>query len=552
MLQKLLIAFCTIFVLTACGGDDDSDQSKIVLNPPEDLIEDEEEEGEEEGGPWLSQQFDTDTSASWSFTCVSGCNATATPTYNADDMTLDITPVWAAAGDQIENSTTIDPEIADLTGGNAHLKLYVPSSYTSAGDVNAQVFFVNAAGGKGYIGFTTVSAGWNTFNFEDIQAGDGGSFGFETEAFTLENINAIGVQIDPADGTSLVDVEGTLKIDDVIVSEEAISVEAKPVEPVVLEPLPSGDESFTFDSGVQGWGADGSAGSTVSHDADAGALVITPDWESADEGGNRPKAMGVTTNVVSGATIRMIVTVTQAQIDGGMGVQPYIQQNSGTYTQEFGPTITDLVAGDNAITYNAVELADAMRIGVQLVGPITDGQSDVVLIKQVEIDLPESGTEEPALDPLAAGDESFTFATSVEGWSSDSSAGSTVSHNAELEALVIDPDWANADTTNNRPRAMGVTTNVITGATVRFVVTLTQAHIDAGLQLQPYSQQNSGSYSQEFGGYIGNLSVGDNELSYTVPTTLVDAQRFGIQLIGGTTPSGENVLVKQVEIDLAN
>lgn len=524
MLQKLLIALCTLFVLTACGGDDGpGDQSRIVHNPPEDLNSgDDDDDDDDETGPWLSQQFDTDTSASWSFECVSGCDATGTPTYNADDMTLDVTPAWGAAGDQIEISTTIDPEIADLTGGNAHLNLYVPSSYTSAGDVNAQVFFVNAADGKGYIGFTTVSAGWNTFSFENIQAGEDGSFGFETEAFTLENINAIGVQIDPADGTSLVDVEGTLKIDDVIVSAEAITVDEKPSESVVLEPLAAGDESFTFDSDAQGWTADGSAGSTVSHDADAGALVITPDWENADEGGNRPKAMGVTTNVVSGATIRMIVTVTQAQIDGGIGVQPYIQQNSGSYSQEFGATVTDLVAGDNAITYNAVELVDAMRVGVQLVGPITDGESDVALIKQVEIDLVDSEPTTTQSVPVDAG------------WSNDGTP-TTFSYD---NGVVMTPDW---DAGDEQKGFVVIDSPVdLTNATVTYVVDVPEAYVtDGGMVIQPFSQQNSGSYQGIFDGSISggwnaasDLEAGENTIvhgPFTDPPA--DIQRIGLNLL---------------------
>lgn len=542
MLQKLLIALCTLFVLTACGGDDGpGDQSRIVLNPPEDLNSGDDDDGDddEETGPWLSQQFDTDTSASWSFECVSGCDATGTPTHNADDMTLDVTPVWGAADDQIEISTTIDPEIADLTGGNAHLNLYVPSSYTAAGDVNAQVFFVNAADGKGYIGFTTVSAGWNTFSFENIQAGENGSFGFETEAFTLENINAIGVQIDPADGTSLVDVEGTLQIDDVIVSAEAITVDEKPSESVVLEPLAAGDESFTFDSDVQGWSADGSAGSTVSHDADAGAVVITPDWENADEGGNRPKAMGVTTNVVSGATIRMIVTVTQAQIDGGMGVQPYIQQNSGSYSQEFGATVTDLVAGDNAITYNAVELADAMRVGVQLVGPITDGESDVALIKQVEIDLAEGDTEpttEISVDMTSGwrvNPQSLTMSYTADGVSYQPTAAD--------DQLVFDPAG---------PLNMG-------GGSIDFVYEVDQAFIDSGANLQPFFQlKEYASYDYHFC-WIGNgdLALGEQTYTCDIPATLAndnaaeipDGQtaQVGVQTNGG---GAGTVTIKSVTI----
>ncbi|WP_347330890.1 hypothetical protein [Marinimicrobium locisalis] len=561
MLQKLLIALCTIFVLTACGGDDDASQEPIVLNPPEDLNSGE-EEGEEEGGteddgPWLSQQFETDTSASWSFACISGCNTTAELTHNADEQTLNVTPTWGAAEDQIEVSATINPEIADLTAGNAHLKLYVPASYTDAGTINAQVFFVNAADAKGYLGFMAVSAGWNTFSFTDIQLGtEEGSFGYQTEAFTLENIKAIGVQVDPADGVSLVDVSGTLQLDDVIVSDTAISVDEKASEPVVLEPLATGDESFTFASDAEGWTNDNSDGSSVSHDADANALVITPDWASDDEGGNRPKAMGVTTSVVSEATIRMIVTVTQAQVDGGLGVQPYIQQNSGSYSQEFGATVTDLVAGDNAITFSAPALADAMRVGVQLVGPITSGESDVVLIKQVEIDLPDSGTVEPTAEIV------FPFTDGIEGWSINGEAAGTqtsahldLTHDATSGALVMTPkDWS-VDNWRLQAGTSFSATSDLSGATINATVNMPASYVtDGTLNFQFVIAHDGGD---AYVGYtnVAGLTAGENDVTVDLSgETLTGATSIAVQL--ATPPTDTTILdpisVLHLEVDLVN
>jgi hypothetical protein len=67
-----------------------------------------------------------------------------------------------------------------------------------------------------------------------------------------------------------------------------------------------------------------------------GALVLTPNWEADDESGNRPKAMGVTTSVlIANTTIEFVVTVTQAQVDGGLQLQPYFQQKSGSYSPSF-------------------------------------------------------------------------------------------------------------------------------------------------------------------------------------------------------------------------
>lgn len=570
MLQKLLIAFCTIFVLSACGGDSD-DSAPETQDPPQDQPADEDDDtgddsdagdddntddddtgddstdgDDDETGPWVNITFDAATDVdSWSSVCVStDCNATVVLEHNADAAALDVTPEWLGASDQLEVSTTIDPEIADLTGGHAHLHLYVPAASTTAGDMVVQVFFQDASDRKAYIGYRTAATGWNKFYFEDIQLGTGDNdpFGFFNDGFDLTNINRMGVQLQGAEG--LVGIEATLHIDDVIVSPEAITVDEKPSEPVVLEPLATGDESFTFDSDVQGWSSDNSAGSSVSHDADAAALAITPDWANGDEGGNRPKAMGITTNVISQASVRMIVTLTEAQVDGGIGIQPYIQQNSGSYSQAFGPIITDnLVAGDNLVTYEAAELADAMRIGVQLVGPITEGESDVVLIKQVEIDLPEGSVEEPTNEisvDMTSGwrvnPDTITWEYTAEGVSYQPTAAN--------DQLVFDPAG---------PLDMR-------GGSIDFVYEVDQAFIESGANLQPFFQlKDYASYDYVFC-WIGNDSLATGEQTFTcdVPATLEngsDAQipdgqtaQAGVQTNGG---GAGTVIIKSVTINPA-
>ncbi|WP_286805492.1 MULTISPECIES: family 15 carbohydrate-binding domain-containing protein [unclassified Marinimicrobium] len=545
MLQKFMIALCAVFALSACGGDDQDDQSRIVLNPPEDLNAGEDEESEEEEEPeeeppvepWVSVTFDAETDIdSWEAVCVSAeCNATTTLAYNADAQAMDVTPDWLTAGDEIEVSTPIDPEIADLSGGFAHLNLFVPVSHSG---MIAQVFFQDASDRKGYIGYTTTTAGWNTFYLESIALDD---FGFANEGFDLTAINRMGVQIQSAEG--FLELNDTLHIDDAIISSEAITVEEKPVMPVTLEPLATGDESFTFDSDVQGWTNDGSAGSAVSHDADAGALVITPDWDNADEGGNRPKAMGITTNVISNATVRMIVTLTEAQVEGGIGVQPYIQQNADPFNQVFGSiTTTGLVAGDNLITYEAGELENAMRIGVQLVGPITGGEADVALIKQVEIDLPEGNGEET---------NSGITVDMTSGWRASgdltvsySEAGVSYQPEAASDQMVFDPagpaDYAGAD--------------------IVFTYEVDQAFIDSGANLQPFFQlKDYASWDYHFC-WIGNgdLALGEQTFTCTIPATLEndnaptipDGQtaQVGVQTNGG---GAGTVTISSVTINLA-
>lgn len=547
MLQKLLIALCTIFVLTACGGDDDASQEPIVLNPPEDLNsgeEEDEEEGEtEEDGPsWLSQQFETDTSASWSFACVSGCDTTAELAHNTDEQTLNVTPTWGAAEDQIEVSATIDPAVADLTAGNAHLNLYVPASYTDAGTVNAQVFFVNAADAKGYLGFMAVSAGWNTFSFTDIQLGTGdeGSFGYQTEAFTLENIKAIGVQVDPADGTSLVDVNGTLQIDDAIVSPEAIEVadkggEEEPTgeEPIAGAPVAptAGDISDHFTDDIAGWHLNGTGDTTttetdqiaLTHDAVNGALKITPkSWEaSASEGYRYESRLAFDAADLSNALVRMVVYIPEAYVtDGGLELQLVAGGSYGDY-------IPELTAGFNTLDIDLSQRTDDLTavetLGVQLaVAPTDTSILEPILVSSVDVYL--DGTE-PA----------NTQSVPVDGgWTSDSTP-TTFSYD---NGVVMTPDWSAGD--EQKGYVLVDSPVDLTDATITYVVDVPEAYVtDGGMVIQPFSQQNSGDYEGIFDGSISggwnaasDLQAGENTIvhgPFTAPPA--DIERIGLSLL---------------------
>lgn len=545
MLHKLLIALCSVFAftLTACGGGDDDtdDQSVIVDNSGnEEIVGDPVVEPEPE--PWLSHTFEDETDAdTWGYVCANGCDATATIEHNADSETLEVTPEWASADDELEITTTIDPEIADLSGGHAHLYLWVPTAMAQAGDVNAQIVFSDASDLKGYIGYTTTEAGWNRFSLEELATDtdeEYGDFGFHEEGFNLQNVNSVGVQVLGAEG--LIGVNETLRIDDVIVSPEPIEVAAKTEQPdpVNMDPLEAGDISFTFEADVEGWSADGSTGSEVSHDADTQSLVLEPDWENADEGGNRPKAMGITDESISEATIRYVVTLTQAQVDDGIQLQPYIQQNSGDYSQEFGGFVSDLSEGDNELTFEAAELADAQRFGIQVIGPADESAGDNILIKQVEIDLPADNTLEVGVS---------------EGWSNDGSP-ATLSYN---EGVVITPDWDGGDT----QKAFGLLDEPVdlTGATVTYVVDVPQAYIDdGGMVVQPFSQQNSGDYTGIFDGSIdggwnpaSGLEAGENTIVHgPFDDPPADIERVGLQLLAEDKADGVtgDVTVKSVVV----
>src|SRR5690554_8086882 len=115
MLQKLLIVFCTIFVLSACGGDLDlgPDQPPRTtdnndVSPPPAPVDPEE--------PRIFT-FIPFSSASdihdWSSRCVGTCNASAALSWNAGEEVLVADPQWTSNSDQLEIYGAVN-EVSDM------------------------------------------------------------------------------------------------------------------------------------------------------------------------------------------------------------------------------------------------------------------------------------------------------------------------------------------------------------------------------------------------------------------------------------------------------
>ncbi|SMF24865.1 Carbohydrate binding domain (family 15) [Alteromonadaceae bacterium Bs31] len=125
----------------------------------------------------------------------------------------------------------------------------------------------------------------------------------------------------------------------------------------------------------------------------------------------------------------------------------------------------------------------------------------------------------------------------LPGWSSDWRT-NTLTYDAD-RGVVVEPDWANDDQIAMYILDAPMNFN---GVTLNYVVDITQEFKDAGINLQPYVQQNSGSYDADWSGWVNNsdLSVGVNVLTYTPSAAPEDTQRVGIQVKGAgrsTDPS---------------
>ncbi|MGQ8364155.1 endo-1,4-beta-xylanase [Glaciecola sp. 1036] len=198
--------------------------------------------------------------------------------------------------------------------------------------------------------------------------------------------------IDAATGT--VTVAGTLesgenhllvqvKVDDHVsrLLDLVVPVDGEP-DPIII--------TYDFVNDAQGFRADYGTTATTAHNAAEQALEVTPDWSA-----NTQNIIGqIALTDYTGASIEYSITVTQAQIDGGLSAQGYVQTGAPNYTRIYGPQEA-LIAGTNTFTFAPVDdgngsLALIERVSIQFNGPLTSGTDDKILINQVVVTLPGS------------------------------------------------------------------------------------------------------------------------------------------------------------------
>ncbi|HEY7885553.1 MAG TPA: family 15 carbohydrate-binding domain-containing protein, partial [Cellvibrionaceae bacterium] len=328
MLQKMLIAFCTICALSACGGDIDLGPSQAPP-PPDNNGGDGNGGGGggdfEPGEPRIftfipfSEEADTD---GWASRCVDTCNATAALSWNASEEVLAAEPVWASDSDMLDVFGAVN-EVSDMEGSAASVWVFVTDEYVNDGNMSLHLLLGNAQGRKGVSLGYLPRAGWNRIEMWELEAGTGetvmvgdveaidyGTFLWHDEGFTLRNINEIGVRF-VANGKAP-EVAGPLWFDNVTMTP------ASGTGPLIVS---IDDPAWTV--------MDASADVTLERDETG--VYFEPN--AGDQ-----KLVYLLEGPVDlvGRSFDMTFTVDQAFIDSGADVQPLIQLNFGSYTGEFG------------------------------------------------------------------------------------------------------------------------------------------------------------------------------------------------------------------------
>ena len=347
-------------------------------------------------------------------------------------------------------------------------------------------------------------------------------------------------------------------------SSAPASSEASSSESSAASSTPSADLSFGFEEGIEGWFVNGSENLIVTtelelaHDQINSALSIKPLTWVGDNYRRQARIALPSTTDFTGATVTVVIDVPESYKTDGTFVLQLVAQGSG-YADSWNP-VTDLAAGENTIEWSPAPEDPANATGVTHFGiqlstaPTDTAILDAILVKSVLIDLPEEGSasSSSSSSSTAANVISYTFSAGVEGWRNDYGTPVTVAHDADASAVEITPDWS----TTYQNVIEEIDSTDFTGATIEYVYTVTQAQVDAGMQVQGYVQTGDPGYARLYGA-IETPVAGENTLTFMpqddVNNNIEIIQRIGFQLNGPVAGAAadDTVLINSVTVTLA-
>ncbi|EIK43377.1 hypothetical protein O59_003775 [Cellvibrio sp. BR] len=532
-------------MLSACGGGS-NDLGPKQAPPPVDNggdggggePEPEPEPAEPRIFSFIAFSEEADT-YDWSSRCVDACSATATLSWNANEQVLAVDPQWASDTDQLDIVGSVG-EVSDMAGSAARVWVFVTEEYANDGKMSMHLLLGNAQGRKAVSLGYQPKAGWNRLEMWEMAAGTGetvmvgdveaidyGTFAWHDEGFTLRNINEIGVRF-VANGKAP-EVDGQVWLDNVTLTP------ASGTGPLIVD---MDDAAWTV--------MDATPAVTVQRD-DTG-VYFEP--TAGDQ-----KLVYLLEGPVDlvGRSFDMTFTVDQAFKDSGADVQPIIQLNFGSYTGEFGcyvgngsltPGVPQTI---NCATDNDAFVAEEgqnIRVGLQ----VKNQPAGRLTINSMQINIVSSSDTGPfAIIPSQASVDSGAW--SNDNWQGLASA-PDLSYDSESGALSIAPNWQATDSNERTVMYVAAENELpdLEGATVGVELYLSDYYIteNPGMAIQIYIQQNSGSYSGNFGSNIALSAAEDlgngwyrfERVMEGVPTEPT-ALRMGIKLQGADLATRE-------------
>ncbi len=287
-----------------------------------------------------------------------------------------------------------------------------------------------------------------------------------------------------------------------------------------------------IEEGLAGWSPDQSP-TTLEYDGNLG-LLLTPDWSANDQVAIYELA---TPMDVTGLTINYVVNIPQEYIDAGISIQPYVQEVGGMYAGDWSGyvDVSNLTEGVNIIPYTPANPPQMIqRIGIQVKG---EGRSidptSAISIQRIYY----KGAEEEAGSDVPL-DTGWTASNGDPVYDSAGVSYSPMAASDQLSYILAGPDD-------------------LEGANIVFSITVDQAFIDSGSNLQPFAQQQFGDYTGKWSCWINNADLSTSGSQHTctldesgAPFNLGADQslKIAIQVPDGSTPAG-TVTITDVQIE---
>ena len=306
--------------------------------------------------------------------------------------------------------------------------------------------------------------------------------------------------------------------------------------------LPPEVIEYDFSDGSQGWRGDYGTSATVGYDGSIPAALLIPDWAGRNA---QEYIEEISMTDLSGANLSYSVNVTQAQVDGGMTIQPYVQTGGPNYSRIYGQAVVP-VAGENVITFapqdnGAGDLAIIERLGLQLNGPLTGGTDDVVEMTYVRLEIP---TELPSAETVT-----YDFINDNEGMRGDYGTNASVIHRPALEAVSLQPN----DSSETHNYILGVPSRDYAGAAITFTLNVSSDLAASGLSVQGYVQTGAPNYARIYGS-LESLSAGSNLFTFYPQDdgsgNIENIERIALQVNGAfLADEGSEILIERIDAD---
>ena len=306
--------------------------------------------------------------------------------------------------------------------------------------------------------------------------------------------------------------------------------------------LPPTVIEYNFTEGVQGWRGDYGTSASVSYDNSTPAALLEPDWQASNE---QVYIEEVSLSDLTGASLTYTFNVTQEQAEGGLTIQPFVQTGAPSYARIYGDAVA-VQAGENVISFEpednaAGDLTIVERLGVQLNGPLSNGNTQSVAMTHVRLEIP---TVIPAAETVV-----YDFADGDEGMQGEFGTDATVTYQASQQAVSLQPNGTSE--THNYILQAG--SRDYTDATITYTLRLTGQPGESDLTVQGYVQTGAPDYVRIYG-TIEPLSLGSNLVIFNPQSNdagaIANIERIALQINGAFVSDDDNqILVERIEAD---